>query len=53
MEGIVFSGWHTLRGRGKKRRGMLELSEAPQACKEIEAELDLIDSVVKLQPPGC
>jgi len=45
MEGIVFSGWHTMRGRGKKGRGMLDLSEAPQAYKNIdeviEAELDL------------
>ena len=56
MEGIVFSGWHPLRGRGRKGRGMLDLSEAPQAYKNIEdvieAELDLIDPVVKLRPLG-
>jgi len=56
MEGIVFSGWHTMRGRGKKGRSMLDLSEAPQAYKDIgeviEAELDLIDPVVRLQPLG-
>ncbi len=56
MEGVVFSGWHPVRGRGKKGRGMLDLSEAPQAYKDIdeviEAELDLIDPVVKLRPLG-
>ena len=56
MEGVVFSGWHPVRGRGKKGRGMLDLSEAPQAYKDIDeviaAELDLIDPVVKLRPLG-
>ena len=56
MEGIVFSGWHPLRGRGGKGRGMLDLSEAPLAYKNIdeviEAELDLIVPVVKLRPLG-
>ena len=56
MEGIVFSGWHSMRGRGRKGAGMLDLSEAPQAYKNIdeviEAELDLIEPVVKLRPLG-
>jgi tRNA-splicing ligase RtcB len=56
MAGIVFSGWHPLRGRGRKGRGMLDLSEAPQAYKNIDeviaAELDLIEPVAKLRPMG-
>ncbi|MEN8253974.1 MAG: RtcB family protein [Verrucomicrobiota bacterium] len=56
MEGIVFSGWHAMRGRGRKGAGMLDLGEAPQAYKDIdqviEAELDLIEPVVKLLPLG-
>ncbi|RKX34056.1 MAG: RtcB family protein, partial [Verrucomicrobia bacterium] len=56
MEGIVFSGWHSMRGRGRKGRGMLDLSEAPQAYKNIdeviEAELDLIEPIVRLRPLG-
>jgi tRNA-splicing ligase RtcB len=56
MKDIVFSGWHPLRGRGRKARGMLDLSEAPQAYKDIdeviEAERDLIEPVVKLRPLG-
>ena len=56
MEGIVFSGWHTMRGRGRKGRGMLDLSEAPLAYKDIDevidAERDLIDPVVRLRPLG-
>jgi tRNA-splicing ligase RtcB len=56
MAGIVFAGWHAVRGRGKKREAMLDLSEAPQAYKNIDeviaAQLDLIDPLVKLQPLG-
>ncbi len=56
MEGIVFSGWHAMRGRGKKGQGLLDLSEAPQAYKDIDAviaaQLDLIDPIVKLRPLG-
>ncbi len=56
MEGIVFSGWQAMRGRGKKGRGLLDLSEAPQAYKDIgeviAAQLDLIDPQVKLRPLG-
>lgn len=56
MEGIVFAGWHPIRGRGRKGRDMLDFSEAPQAYKDIDnviaAELDLIDPVVRLRPLG-
>jgi tRNA-splicing ligase RtcB len=56
MAGVVFAGWHTMKGRGKKALGLLDLSEAPQAYKDIDeviaAELDLIDPVVKLRPLG-
>lgn len=56
MEGVVFSGWHPMRGRGRKGRGLLDLSEAPQAYKDIdeviEAELDLVEPLVKLRPLG-
>jgi tRNA-splicing ligase RtcB len=56
MEGIVFSGWQPVRGRGRKGRAMLVLSEAPQAYKDIDevikAELDLIEPRVRLHPLG-
>jgi len=56
MEGIVFSGWHGIKGRGKKGQGMLDLSEAPQAYKNIEdvinASLDLAEPLVQLSPLG-
>lgn len=56
MEGIVFSGWHGVRGRGKKMDGLLDLSEAPQAYKNIDevigAQLDLARPLVKLCPLG-
>jgi tRNA-splicing ligase RtcB len=56
MDGIVFSGWHPVRGRGGKGRGLLDLSEAPQAYKDIEqvieAQLDLIEPAVRLRPLG-
>jgi len=56
MEGIVFSGWHSFRGGGRKMKGLLDLSEAPQAYKKIEdvisAESDLAEPVVKLRPLG-
>jgi tRNA-splicing ligase RtcB len=48
MEGIVFGGW------GKDRKGNIDLSEAPSAYKPIEevieAESDLVETVVKLRP---
>ena len=50
MDGIVFGGW------GTDRKGRIDLSEAPQAYKDIdaviEAELDLIKPLVKLRPLG-
>ncbi len=50
MEGIVFGGW------GTDRKGNVDLGEAPQAYKDIdaviEAELDLIKPLVKLRPLG-
>ncbi|MCF7847821.1 MAG: RtcB family protein [Kiritimatiellales bacterium] len=56
MEGIVFGGWHSFRGGGKKMQGLLDLSEAPQAYKNIEdvisAESDLAEPVLKLRPLG-
>ena len=56
MEGIVFFGWQPLRGRGKKGRGLLDLSEAPQAYKDIDeviaAERDLVEPLVRLRPLG-
>jgi tRNA-splicing ligase RtcB len=54
MEGIVYDRWNKVR-RGKTK-GMYDLSEAPQAYKNIdaviEAEQDLIDPMVKLRPLG-
>ena len=54
MEGIVYDRWNKVK-RGKTK-GMYDLSEAPQAYKDIdaviEAELDLIEPIVKLRPLG-
>ena len=30
MKSVVYSGWHECRGGGRKMKGMLDLSEAPQ-----------------------
>jgi tRNA-splicing ligase RtcB len=50
MRGIVFDTWP----RGRK--GKIDLSEAPQAYKDIdavmEAQKDLVETVVKLRPLG-
>ncbi len=50
MEGIVFGRWN----RG--RNGQYDLSEAPQAYKDIdeviESQTDLVEIVVKLKPLG-
>ncbi len=50
MKNVVFSPW------SKNRKGNIDLGEAPQAYKDIEsvieAELDLIEPVVKLLPLG-
>ena len=53
MEGIVCERWHPYRGFGKAK-GNLDLSEAPQAYKDIEcvidAERDLVEPLVRLVP---
>lgn len=52
MEGIVCERWSRL--RHGKLKGMVDLSEAPQAYKDIEdvisSELDLIEPLVRLTP---
>ncbi|CAB1057365.1 RNA-2',3'-PO4:RNA-5'-OH ligase [Olavius sp. associated proteobacterium Delta 1] len=54
MDGIVYDRWGKVK-RGKTK-GMYDLSEAPQAYKNIdeviEAEQDLIQPIVKLKPLG-
>ena len=54
MDGIVYDRWSKVK-RGKTK-GMYDLSEAPQAYKNIdavlEAEKDLIEPLVKLRPLG-
>ena len=54
MGDIVFDRWNKL--RHKKARGLFDLGEAPQAYKNIdsviEAQLDLIKPIVKLEPIG-
>ena len=53
MNGIVCERWHPYKGYGKAK-GRLDLSEAPQAYKDIEsvidAERDLIEPLVRLVP---
>ena len=53
MDGIVCERWHKYEGYGKAK-GRLDLSEAPQAYKDIEsvidAERDLIEPLVRLVP---
>ena len=53
LSGIVHERWRPYRKFGKAR-GMLDLSEAPQAYKDIEdvlrAELDLVAPLVRLLP---
>ena len=50
MEGIVFGRWK------KDRKGRVDISEAPQAYKDIddvlESQNDLVEVVVKLRPLG-
>jgi tRNA-splicing ligase RtcB len=54
MDGIVYDRWSKVK-RGKTK-GMYDLSEAPQAYKNIdaviEAQQDLIKPIVKLRPLG-
>lgn len=53
MDGIVCERWHKYRGFGKAK-GNLDLSEAPQAYKDIEdviaSERDLVEPLVRLVP---
>lgn len=54
MEGIVCERWHKYQGCSKKVKGRLDLSEAPQAYKDIEdviaSESDLVEPLVRLVP---
>ncbi|MGN0866638.1 MAG: RtcB family protein [Oligosphaeraceae bacterium] len=54
MEGIVFERWKKARGFDKVEKGLLDLSEAPQAYKPIDdviaAEADLVEPLVRLVP---
>ena len=53
MDGIVCERWHKYKGFGKAK-GSLDLSEAPQAYKDIEdviaSERDLVEPLVRLVP---
>ena len=53
MDGIVCERWHKYKGFGKAK-GRLDLSEAPQAYKDIEdviaSERDLVEPLVRLFP---
>ena len=54
MEGIVCERWHKYTGFSRKAKGKFDLSEAPQAYKDIEtvidAERDLVEPLVRLVP---
>lgn len=54
MEGIVCERWGKYIGFSRKVKGKLDLSEAPQAYKDIEsvidAERDLVEPLVRLIP---
>ena len=54
MDGIVFERWGKYRGFDKRHKGLLDLSEAPQAYKAIDeviaAEADLVEPLVRLNP---
>jgi len=57
MEGIVYDGWKEVKRKAKKDPdGMLDLSEAPDAYKNIdqvmENQKDLVKILVKLKPLG-
>ena len=53
LDGIVYERWHPYRKFGKAK-GRLDLSEAPQAYKDIEdvirSERDLVEPLVRLAP---
>ena len=57
MEGIVCERWGKYKGFSKKAKGRFDLSEAPQAYKDIEdviaSERDLIEPLVRLAPLAC
>ena len=54
MEGIVCERWQKYNGYSKKAKGKFDLSEAPQAYKDIEdviaSERDLVEPLVRLVP---
>lgn len=54
MDGIVCERWHKYKGYSRKAKGLMDLSEAPQAYKDIEsvidAERDLVEPLVRLVP---
>ena len=54
MAGIVFERWSKYKGFDKRHKGLLDLSEAPQAYKAIDeviaAESDLVEPLVRLTP---
>ena len=56
MDGIVCERWHKYKGFGKAK-GRRDLSEAPQAYKDIESvidsERDLVEPLVRLVPLAC
>ena len=53
LDGIVYERWHAYKKFGKAK-GRLDLSEAPQAYKDIEdvirSERDLVEPLVRLVP---
>jgi tRNA-splicing ligase RtcB len=57
MEGVVFDRWHSAKQwSGGRKKKYLDLSEAPQAYKDIdqviESEADLVKPLVRLKPLG-
>ena len=54
MDGIVFERWGKYKGFDRRHKGLLDLSEAPQAYKAIDeviaAEADLVEPLVRLTP---
>ena len=54
MDGIVCERWQKYKGFSRKAKGRFDLSEAPQAYKDIEdviaSERDLVEPLVRLVP---
>lgn len=54
MEGIAFDRWSKYKGFGKRQKGQMDFSEAPQAYKPIDevmaAQDDLVEPIVRLTP---